>query len=193
MLLSGAGTVPPLFLLGGGLFDAPFRLFEQRESFSCSSFFLITARSELFVSPLVRISYSPSLLFGAKNELFMSPLPFGGGDIWCFVLPPLFGEGRSVFRGRRKGVGVLGKTRDLLRTETNLKKSRRLLPPRARMSGRRGTSLREGGSGVLTRPSDQMHSEARRSLPRSKILASFSSVSSMTGSSAFVFLEASLL
>ena len=120
--------------------------------FRVPPFSLITARSKLFVSPLVRISYSPSLLFGTKNELFMSPLPFGGGDIWCFVLPPLFGEGRSVFRGRRKGVGVLGKTRDLLRTETNLKKSRRLLPPRARMSGRAAPpSLREA-RGCLPAP-----------------------------------------
>lgn len=156
--------------------------------------FPLSRRGANYLSPpSSEFPIPPSLLFGTKNELFMSPLPFGGGDIWCFVLPPLFGEGRSVFRGRRKGVGVLGKTRDLLRTETNLKKIK-ATPSAARPHERaRGTSLREGGTGVLTRPSDQMRSEARRSLPRSKILASFSSVSSMTGSSAFVFLEASLL
>ena len=39
----------------------------------------------------------------------------------------------------------------------------------------------------------QIRSAESRSFPRSRMSASFSSVSSMTGSSAFVFLEASLL
>lgn len=163
LLFSGAGAVPPLFLLGGGLFDAPFRLFEQRESFSCSSFFLITARSELFVSPLVRISYSPLSYSERRTNFLCLAFRSAAGDIWCFVLPLLFGEGRSVFRRRRKGVGVFGEKRELPRSETNLKNKvlssvalnsiiHPIPSPRARMSGRAAPPSERAARGCLPAP-----------------------------------------
>ena len=158
LFFGGRGFAAPFrsaggcFLIRGGL-SAALPLVLTAGAFFVFPLFPLSRRGANYLSPpSSEFPIPPSLLFGTKNELFMSPLPFGGGDIWCFVLPPLFGEGRSVFRGRRKGVGVLGKTRDLLRTETNLKKSRRLLPPRARMSGRAAPPSEREARGCLPAP-----------------------------------------
>lgn len=138
-LFSSAGTVPPLFLLGGGGFDAPFRLFEQREHFSCFPFFPYHGEERTICLP--------------SRPNFLFPLsPVRSEERTFYVLPPLFGEGRSVFRRRRKGVGVFGETGELLRTETNLKKTRRLLPPRARTCGRAAPLSEREARGCLPAP-----------------------------------------
>ena len=115
---------------GAGALPPLFRLCEQRENFSLSPIF-------------------PSL--GDGRTICLPFCPAAGGYL-VFCPPPLFGEGRSVFRRRRKGVGVLGKTRDLLQAETNPKKSRRLLPPRARESGRAAPPSEREARGCLPAP-----------------------------------------
>ncbi len=126
----GAGALPPLF-----------RLCEQRENFS---------RSPIF--PSLGEERTICLPFSRRGASDLSPLLSGGGGYLVFCPPPLFGEGRSVFRRRRKGVGVLDKTRDLLQAETNPKKSRRLLPPRARESGRAAPPSEREARGCLPAP-----------------------------------------
>lgn len=132
-----------------------------------------------------------------------------------FDSPLLFcGEGRVLLFQIRTSMRRDGE-RELPLAETNLRKSRRLPQSRHRRMHRMARQLPQGrsqGNSALpaftpsipphsTAPSgnnenehsDQIRSAERSSFPRSKRFASFSSVSSMTGSSAFVFWEASLL
>ena len=205
LFFGGRGFAAPFrsaggcFLIRGGLSAARsarrlYLLYGQCGSiFRVPPFSLITARSELFVSPLVRISYSPlSPIRNEERTFYVSPSVRRRGYL-VFCPPSPFRGREKRFPGTKKRSWSFGQNK---RPASNGNEPEKIkaTPSAARPHERaRGTSLREGGTGVLTRPSDQMRSEARRSLPRSKILASFSSVSSMTGSSAFVFLEASLL
>ena len=136
-------------------------------------------------------------------------------DRKIFRFPLLFcGEGRVLLFQIRTSMRRDGE-RELPLAETNLRKSRRLPQSRHRRVHRMARQLPQGrsqGNSALpaftpsipphsTAPSgnnenkhsDQIRSAERSSFPRSKRFASFSSVSSMTGSSAFVFWEASLL
>lgn len=201
LFFGGRGFAAPFrsaggcFLIRGGLSAAlpPFRLCEQREHFSCSPFFPYHGEERTICLPS-----RPNFLFPLspiRNEertFYVSPSVRRRGYL-VFCPPSPFRGREKRFPGTKKRSWSFGQNK---RPASNGNEPEKIkaTPSAARPHERaRGTSLREGGTGVLTRPSDQMRSEARRSLPRSKILASFSSVSSMTGSSAFVFLEASLL
>ncbi len=146
----GGGFTPPFFAwrrgdvfccFRGEGFAAPFSLGGREKIFRAPLFFLLWAKSERFASPFR----------GEERAICLPFCPAAGGYL-VFCPPPLFGEGRSVFRRRRKGVGVLGKTRDLLQAETNPKKSRRLLPPRARESGRAAPPSEREARGCLPAP-----------------------------------------
>ena len=158
-----------------------------------------------------------SPLFREERELILiwSVSPRHGRTEGFFDSPLLFcGEGRVLLFQIRTSMRRDGE-RELPLAETNLRKSRRLPQSRHRRMHRMARQLPQGrsqGNSALpaftpsipphsTAPSgnngnehsDQIRSAERSSFPRSKRFASFSSVSSMTGSSAFVFWEASLL
>ena len=191
MSFSGAGALPPLFRLAAGrcflLFSRrglcrPFSAWRQGKNFS---------RSPIF--PSLGEERTICLPFSRQEASDLSPLPFGGWGIFGVLSPSPFRGREKRFPETKKRSWSFGQNKRPASSGNEPEKIK-ATPSAARPRERaRGTSLREGGTGVLARPSDQMRSEVRRSLPRSKILASFSSVSSMTGSRAFVFLAASLL
>ena len=193
LFLSFRGALPPPFFAwrqedvfccfrGAGALPPHFRLCEQRENFS---------RSPIF--PSLGEERTICLPFSRRGASDLSPLLSGGWGIFGVLSPSPFRGREKRFPETKKRSWSFGQNKRPASSGNEPEKIK-ATPSAARPRERaRGTSLREGGTGVLARPSDQMRSEARRSLPRSKILASFSSVSSMTGSRAFVFLAASLL
>ena len=189
----------PFFCIeeGGFLFArAPLLFREERELFVCTGtpLFLLKKGVVLFKLAL--------LLSREERELFLiwSVSPRHGRTEGFFDSPLLFcGEGRVLLFQIRTSMRRDGE-RELPLAKTNLRKSRRL--PQGRSQGNSAlpaftpsipphSTAPSGNNG--NEHSDQIRSAERSSFPRSKRLASFSSVSSMTGSSAFVFWEASLL
>lgn len=191
----------PSFCIEKGriLFErAPLLFREERELFVCTGTpsFPLRKRAVLFEGFLIGLAPPRKI-----ERFFDSPLLF------C-------GEGRVLLFQIRTSMRRDGE-RELPLAETNLRKSRRLPQSRHRRVHRMARQLPQGrsqGNSALpaftpsipphsTAPSgnngnehsDQIRSAERSSFPRSKRFASFSSVSSMTGSSAFVFWEASLL
>ena len=190
---------------------APLLFRGERELFVCTGtpLFLLKKGVVLFKLAL--------LLSREERELFLiwSVSPRHGRTEGFFDPPLLFcGEGRVLLFQIRTSMRRDGE-RELPLAETNLRKSRRIPQSRHRGVHRMARQLPHGrsqGNSALpaftpsipphsTAPSgnngnehsDQIRSAERSSFPRSKRFASFSSVSSMTDSSAFVFLEASLL
>ena len=160
LFFGGRGFAAPFrsaggcFLIRGGLSAAlpPFRLCEQREHFSCSPFFPYHGEERtICLPPRPNFLFPLSPIRNEERTFYVSPSVRRRGYL-VFCPPSPFRGREKRFRGRRKGVGVLGKTRDLLRTETNLKKSRRLLPPRARMSGRAAPPSEREARGCLPAP-----------------------------------------
>ena len=161
MLFSGAGVVPPLclaagrcFLIRGGLSAAlpPFRLCEQRESFSCFPFFPYHGEERTICLPSRPNFLFPSLLFGAKNELFLSPLPFGGGGYLVFCPPsPVRGREKRFPETRKRSWSFWRKKRTAS-IGNGPEKIKAIPPPRARKSGRAAPPTEREARGCLPAP-----------------------------------------
>ena len=137
-------------VFGGGGFASPSACMNSGRIFHIPPFFLIRAMD---------------------NPIYISPSVRRRGDVRRFVLPPLFGEGRSVFRRRRKGVGVFWRKKRTALIGNELEKSRRLPQSRCRLSAERRDSVSRGrdrarsGNGTLHVPFPS--SQAAKSPPGS--------------------------